>query len=211
MERKGDQKKNVLGGKRDTRASWNLVKDSDSGWTVKIIGFCMHSQGLEVLDGLLGKKISVFPSWGLNQNGGLGWEQHSHSPGISGLDNSSELVVSRQQSMLQNYCTCCWRSWPQLAPLQQLSHWNCLEWLVETCVPRGRVSVIWGDMVMWHEHARSHPSRCLALHLLGCLTPGFENLGYSLFFLPSFIYLTVFITCLPWHPLDSQLAWDENR
>lgn len=39
------------------------MKDSDFGTTVGIIGLCMYSQGLEVgLDGLLGKKISVFPS-----------------------------------------------------------------------------------------------------------------------------------------------------
>lgn len=60
---KGDQKKeNILDGEADTRASQKTVKDLDSGTTVGIIGLCVYSQGLEVLDGLLGKKISVFPS-----------------------------------------------------------------------------------------------------------------------------------------------------
>lgn len=52
----------MLDGEADTKASWNMVKESDFGTTVGIIRLRMYSQGLEVLDGLLGKKISVFPS-----------------------------------------------------------------------------------------------------------------------------------------------------
>lgn len=52
----------MLHGEADTKASWNTVKESDFGTTVGIIGLRMSSQGLEVLDGLLGKKISAFPS-----------------------------------------------------------------------------------------------------------------------------------------------------
>lgn len=40
-----------------TRTSWNMVNESDFGTTVRITELCMHSQGLEVLDGLLGKRL----------------------------------------------------------------------------------------------------------------------------------------------------------
>lgn len=46
---------------RNTRAGWDMVKDSDFGTQSASLD-CVCSQGLEVPDGLLGKKISVFPS-----------------------------------------------------------------------------------------------------------------------------------------------------
>ena len=49
-----------MDGEAYTRESWNTVRESDFGTTVRIIGLCMYSQGLEVLDGLLGKKRLVF-------------------------------------------------------------------------------------------------------------------------------------------------------
>lgn len=91
-----------------------MVKESDFGTTVRTTELCTHSQGLEVLDRLLGKRL-VFSVLRFEPKGGLGREQHGPSPGSSGLDNSSVLVVSRQPSMLQNDRTCCRRSWLQLA------------------------------------------------------------------------------------------------
>ena len=59
-ETKKKKKMYLMDGEAYTRASWNTVRESDFGTTVRIIGLCMYSQGLEVLDGLLGKKRLVF-------------------------------------------------------------------------------------------------------------------------------------------------------
>lgn len=58
-----DQKKKFTWWVRETLEQAGLsLKDSDFGATVRIIGLCVNFQGLKVLNGLLGKKISVFPS-----------------------------------------------------------------------------------------------------------------------------------------------------
>lgn len=54
------QEENRLGSKSDTSVNWHMAGGFQPRNKPAGLG-CVHSQSLKVLDGLLGRKISVFP------------------------------------------------------------------------------------------------------------------------------------------------------